>query len=133
MNKSKGGSRRGWEGVRLRCKNDFDIRESWSRTWLSEESPDSGIKVCFGASACEDRHRKGCAVPCFPGGASGEKAIPQGRRCKRHGFDPWVGKMPWRRARPPAPVLLSGESHGQRSLMSYSPWGCKDLDITDAT
>ena len=94
MNKSKGGSRRGWEGVRLRCKNDFDIRESWSRTWLSEESPDSGIKVCFGASACEDRHRKGCAVPCFPGGASGEKPSPKAGDVRDMGSIPGSGRCP---------------------------------------
>ena len=40
-------------------------------------------------------------------------------------FDPWVGKIPWRRAWLPAPVLLPGKSHGQRSLVGYSPWGCK--------
>ena len=33
----------------------------------------------------------------------------------RHGFDPWVGKIPWRRAWQPTPILLPGESHGQRS------------------
>ena len=43
------------------------------------------------------------------------------RRRKRHIFDPWVGKIPWRRACPPAPVFLPGESHGQRSLVSYNP------------
>ena len=31
------------------------------------------------------------------------------------------------------PVFLLGESHGQRSLVSYSPWGCKELDTTEAT
>ena len=39
--------------------------------------------------------------------------------------DPWVGKMPWRRAWQPSPVFLPGESHGQRSLARYSPWGRK--------
>ena len=38
-------------------------------------------------------------------------------------FDPWVGKIPWRRAWLPSPALLPGESHGQRSLTGYSPWG----------
>ena len=38
-------------------------------------------------------------------------------------FDPWVGKIPWKRERPPTPVFLPGESHGQRSLAGYSPWG----------
>ena len=36
-------------------------------------------------------------------------------------FDPWVGKTPWRRAWQPAPAFLHGESHGQRSLVDYSP------------
>ena len=43
----------------------------------------------------------------------------------RPGFDPWVGKIPWRRAWQPSPVFLPGESHGQRSLVGYSPWGRK--------
>ena len=37
------------------------------------------------------------------------------------GFSPWVGKIPWRRAWQPTPVFLPGESHGQRSLVGYSP------------
>ena len=38
-------------------------------------------------------------------------------------FDPWVGKIPWRREWLPTPVFLPGEFHGQRSLVGYSPWG----------
>ena len=49
----------------------------------------------------------------------------------RHGFDPWVWKIPWRRKWQPTPVFLSGESHGQRSLVGYSPWGWKELDTTE--
>ena len=41
-------------------------------------------------------------------------------RCKTLGFDPCVGKILWRRAWQPTPVLLPGESHGQRSLVGYS-------------
>ena len=52
-------------------------------------------------------------------------------QCKRHGFDPWFGKIPWRRAWQPTPVFLLGESHGQRSLVGYSPWDCKELDMTE--
>ena len=40
--------------------------------------------------------------------------------CKRHRFDPWVGKIPWRRAWQPTPVFLPGESHGQRNLAGCS-------------
>ena len=46
------------------------------------------------------------------------------------GFDPWVGKIPWKRAWLPTPVFLPGEFHGQRSLVGCSPWGCKDSDTT---
>ena len=49
------------------------------------------------------------------------------------GFDPWVGKIPWRRKWQPTPVLSPGESLGQRSLVGYSPQGCKELDTTKAT
>ena len=51
-------------------------------------------------------------------------------RLKRHWFDPWVKKIPWRRAWQPTPVFLSGESHGQSSLVGYSPWGHKGSDMT---
>ena len=40
-------------------------------------------------------------------------------------------KIPWKRKWQPTPVFLSGESHGQRSLAVYSPWGCKEWDATE--
>ena len=46
-------------------------------------------------------------------------------QCGRPGFDPCIGKIPWRRRRQPTPVFLPGESHGQRSLAGYNPRGCK--------
>ena len=54
-------------------------------------------------------------------------------RHKRLGFDPWIGNIPWRRAWQTTPVFLPGESHGQRSLMGYSPWGDKESYTTEAT
>ena len=48
-------------------------------------------------------------------------------------FSPWVGKIPWRRAWQPAPVVQPGESHGQRSLAGYSSQGCTESDTTEAT
>ena len=47
------------------------------------------------------------------------------------GFDPWVGKIPWRRKWQPTLGLLPGKSHGQRSLVVYSPWGHKESDTTE--
>ena len=73
-----------------------------------------------------------CGVS-FPGGTSGKEPACQCRKHKRHRFDPWVGKIPWRRAWQPTPVFLPGESHGQRSLAGYSPWGHKESDTTEAT
>ena len=52
-------------------------------------------------------------------------------RCRRPRFDPWVWKIPWRRKWQSALVLLPGKSHGQRSLVGYSPWGRKELDTTE--
>ena len=49
----------------------------------------------------------------------------------RPGFDPWVGKILWRRKWQPIPVLLPGKLHGWRSLLGYSPWGPKELDTTE--
>ena len=56
----------------------------------------------------------------YPKGKS--RPLPS-RRC---GFNAWLGKIPWRRKWQLAPVFLLGESHGQKSLAGYSPWGCKD-------
>ena len=44
-------------------------------------------------------------------------------QCWTYGFDPWVGKSSWRRKWQPTPIFLPGKSHGQRSLVGYSPWG----------
>ena len=52
-------------------------------------------------------------------------------QCGRAGFDPWFGKVPWRREQQPTPVCLPGEFHGQRSLASYSPWSRKELGGTE--
>ena len=50
---------------------------------------------------------------------------------RRPGFYPWVGKIPWERKWRPTPVFLPGESHGQRSLVGYSPWGRRESDTTE--
>ena len=63
----------------------------------------------------------------FPGGFMVKESACQ---CRRLRFDPWVGKIPWRRKWQPTPVFLPGESHGQRNLVGYSLQGCKELDMT---
>ena len=61
------------------------------------------------------------------------KNPPANARDTSQEFDPWVGKVPWRKVWQPSPVFLPGESNGQRSLMGYSPWGHKESDTTEAT
>ena len=52
-------------------------------------------------------------------------------QCRRPGFDPWIRKVPWKREWLPTPIFLPGEFYGQKSLAGYSPWGHKELDITE--
>ena len=51
-------------------------------------------------------------------------------QCRRHGFNPWVGKIPWREWQS-TPVFLPGEFYGQRSLACSSPKGRKESDMTE--
>ena len=59
----------------------------------------------------------------YPGDSDGKESS-----CNAGGL---VGKIPWRRAWQPTPVLLPGEFHGQWSLVGYSPSSHKELDITE--
>ena len=66
------------------------------------------------------------------GGVSSKEPASQCKRHKRHGFDPLVGRIPWRRGWQPSSLVLPGESHRQRSLARNSPKVCKELDMTEA-
>ena len=55
----------------------------------------------------------------FPGGLDGKESA----QVRRPGFNPWAGKIPWRKEWLPTPVFLPGECHEQRRLAGYSPWG----------
>ena len=61
----------------------------------------------------------------FPGSLDGKEST-----CSAG--DPWIRKIPWRREWQPTPIFLPGEFHGQRSLVDYSPWGCKESDMTES-
>ena len=57
-------------------------------------------------------------------------------QCRRHKtpkFDPWIGKVPWRKAWQHTPVFLPGEFHGQKRLTGYSPWGLKEMAANEPT
>ena len=82
-------------------------------------------------------HKKGSLLEFFlidpkshdglPRWLSGKESTYQ---CRRHGFDPRVGKIPWRRKWQPTPEFLPGKFHEQRSLAGYSPWGGKESNTT---
>ena len=59
------------------------------------------------------------------------KNLPANAEIQGRRFDPWVGKVPWRRKWQPTPVFLPGKSHGQMSLGGYCPWGHKESDTTE--
>ena len=61
----------------------------------------------------------------FPGGAGGKEPACQCTWHKRGVFNPWIRKIPLEEGMATTPVVLPGESHGQRSLRGYSPYGCK--------
>ena len=84
---------------------------AWCLEWLQQSCDSLRMKLAFNI-----RWR------------SGKESSCQGRRCKRHRFDPWVGKIPWRRKRQSTSIFLLGKFHGQMSLVVYSPWGHKELD-----
>ena len=66
-----------------------------------------------------------------PRWCSSKELTCQFRRCKRHGFNPWLRKIPWSRKWQPTPVFLPGKPHRQSSGVGYSPWGCKESDTTE--
>ena len=77
-----------------------------------------------------------CRALCQWWGASQEALVvknPPANAGEARDPDPWVRKTPWRRKRQPTPVFLLGESHGQRGLVGDSPWGHKELDVTEVT
>ena len=64
----------------------------------------------------------------FPGGSDSKQSA-----CNAGSIPESGRKIPWRGAWHPNPVFLPGKSHGQRSLVGYGPWGCKESDTTEAT
>ena len=90
------------------------------------------LQYCFLKKKKKNNHIA-VLIMSFPGGTSGKEPACHCRRHKKHGFDPWVGKIPWRKAWQPTPVFLPRESHAQKSLVGYSPQGSTETDTTEVT
>jgi len=101
-------------GENRRCGYEVYCHVSTS---LDSGRPGSWSDIVSGC-VCETGIR--LASEGLPWWLSGKESTCQ---CRRHGFDPWVGKIPQRRKQQPTPVFLPGKSHGQKRLAGYSPWG----------
>ena len=96
------------------------IKKTFGAKWLEKQCGVIYLKVpisliCSEISSITSKRSHILTSRGFPSGTSGKEPCCQCRRRTRHGFDPWVRKIPWRRAWPPAPVFLPGEPQGQRS------------------
>ena len=94
------------------------INLAWAISWIREAWQASVHGVKKSQTWLSNYHSLTPCIYGFPGG-SVVKNLPSMQ--ERPGFDPWFGKILWRRAWPPTPVFLLGGSHGQRSLVGYSP------------
>ena len=130
-----------WEIFLLVNNKFFPIFERWIKPFRKKEGKnisedrswalwaDSCYNLAMGeAQMCTIQNSSHCFRFGLPRSCTGKESTCQSRR---HRFDPWVRKIPWRRKWQPTPVFLPGESHGQRSLAGDSPWGHKESDITE--
>ena len=100
-------------------KNHFLLLFSSLETWLI----DSGVVWCWIIRNLENLgFSPSYTTKWLPWWLISKESACQ---CRRQGFDPWVGKISWRRKQQPTPIFLPGKSHGQRSLVGYRTWGCK--------
>ena len=110
-----------WRDLRRQTKNDFCFAEVklWPYFgWILNSGATCQLKPLLpvAVQACsphEENVELSLEWGLLPRWLSGKESACQ---CRRHTFDPWVGKIPWRRPWQPTPVFLPGESHGQRSL-----------------
>ena len=90
-------------------------RPTWYFKFQKPHKTEKPIRVCI----CI------CGLPWWLGGKESTC------QCRRHGLDPWVRKILWRRKWQLILVFLPGKSHGQRNLSVYRPWGLKESDMTE--
>ena len=106
----------------MRCFRTDLLR---NRSLLPQNLITSDLK-CKLSSKCYHETSNG-----LPGWLSGKESVFQGRRCRRCEFNPWVGKILWRRKWHPLQYSCPKKSHGQRILVGYSPWDHKESDRTE--
>ena len=101
------------------CQASLSITNSWSL-----------LKLMSIESVMPSNHLILCCPLLFPPSIFPSIRVFSNKSVLRR-FNPWVRKIPWRKEWLPSPVFLPGELHGQWSLASYSPMGCKELDTAE--
>ena len=96
----------------IHCLFPFSLRFFWLLVWKVIFNWNCFYLFCCG----------------FPRWHGGKESTCQ---CRRGGFSPRVGKVPWRKKWQLTPVLLPGQSRGQRRLADYSRWGHKEWDTIE--
>ena len=119
----------------LQARTQEWVAISFSNAWKWKVEVKSLSRVRLAATPWEYSPGKntgvGCHCPLHQMALVVKNPPAQCTRCKRCRFDPWVRKITWRRTCQPTPVFFPGKSHGQRSLVGYSPWGHKESDTTE--
>ena len=114
-----------WNIRRKDMNNYFGRGMRWEIAWFSIQRWECCVKWWFTVVKLH-LYLDNWIFGELPRWHSGKEFACQCRRCQ---FDPWVGKIPWSKKWQPTPVFLPGKSHGQRSLVGYSPQGCKETDM----
>ena len=121
-----------WEQYNVQSKLHYLYYTKGCLTWYSSFACRSVlILICSYIVGNKNISRTLASLRGFPGGTTGKESACQCRRHKICTFDPWVGKISWGRKWQPSPVFFPGKFHGQRSLVDYNPWGCKESDRTE--
>ena len=132
LGKIESRKRRGWQ----RMRGWMASSTQWTWVWVNSGSwwwtgrpgvlQSMGLQRIWHEWVAElNWSEDGCTLG-FPGGSDSKEPA-----CNAGGPGSILGKILWRREWQSTPVFLPGEFHGQRSLVGYSPWGCKELDMTE--
>jgi len=115
----------------------LSVPRGWVSTLSASADPDWGGSYCPVCTPGTPAHlvpTTGKGLRGLPRWLSGKESACQCKRHERHGFNPWVKKIPSRREWQPTAGFLPGESQAQRSLSSYTTsWVCQELDMTELT